>query len=279
MLNITKSIFVLICIIVISFMISCTPGSTSPITIKPSRAYNFGTITFGSSADQDFVFNNKTDASITITSIQITGTNASQFTIIAGGNATTVLSKNTHTISVKFTPIGGTAFAVLRVNYNDAKGTPTTITVDLNGNCNAVPEFAINTTGNPPAHDFGMVSNGSFKDHTFTITNNGITDLTISNVTLSLNNFTIQSGFTIGTPEVIPDSTAHQLTIRFTPTIAGVANATLAITHNASNEVSPFNINLSGEGRDRGFNTNVTGNPLTVDFGNAFSGVGKAKST
>ncbi len=279
MLNKTRSIYVVFYIVAFSLIISCTPGPSAPISIKPSRSYDFGSVVYGQSASKDFVFSNKSDVSITITSIQITGTDASQFTITAGGNATTVASNATHTISVKFTPIGGTAYAVLRVKYNDAKGTPVEILVELNGDCSAKPQFAINASGTPPSYDFGSVSSGSYADHTFTITNSGIVDLTISNVTLSLNNYMILSGFTVGTPEIVDKGTTHQLTIRFTPTSSGAANATLAITHNASNVASPFNVNLTGEGKSRTFNTTVSGNPLTLDLGSAFSGVAKAINT
>ena len=278
MLRKKRLIYVVLYIAVFSMVISCTTTTSASITIKPSRSYDFGTVAYGQSASKDFVFSNKSSNSITITSIQITGTNASQFTITAGGNATTIASKATHTITVKFTAIGGSAFAVLRVKYNDANGRPLEIIVELNGYCLSKPKFAINAVGNPPTYDFGMVSSGNAADHTFTITNNGIADLTMSNVTLSLSNYMILSGFTVGTPEIIPQGSTHNLTIRFMPTFSGVANATMAITHSADNEASPFNVNLTGEGKSRTFETNITGTPLTLDYGNVFSGVTKSSS-
>ena len=202
MLSKTRLIYVVLDIAAFSMIISCTTTTSASVTIKPSRSYDFGTVAYGQSESKDFVFSNKTSGGITITSIQITGTNASQFTITAGGNATTIASKATHTITVKFTAIGGSAFAVLRVKYNDVNGRPLEIIVELNGYCLSKPQFAINAVGTPPGYDFGSVSSGNAEDHTFTITNNGIADLTMSNVTLSLSNYMILSGDEMGNSQL-----------------------------------------------------------------------------
>ena len=246
--------FATACLILFTFVISCTSTTgSSKISIKPSRSYDFGDVVFGLSATNDFIFSNKTSENVNITSTSITGTNANQFAITVGGTPTTVLTNSTHTMTVQFTPAGGTAFAVLRVNYTDDTGSNKEIAVNLHGNSIDSAALSVNVTGTPPTYDFGAVASGKTKSHSFRLTNSGNADLEIANITINKTVFFITAGFTPGNPEIIHSGDYIDVYVQFSPTTVGPVDAIFAITHDATNVNSPYNIVLKGAGGSKTF--------------------------
>jgi trimeric autotransporter adhesin len=99
--------------------------------------------------------------------------------------------------------------------------------------------------------DFGKVPLGSFKDTTVTIANNGAAGLNITSIVSSGNPFfsrVVSTGLSPGQSFID--------TLRFTPAAAGLANASIIITSNASS--SPDTIQVSGSG--------VLGVPRSVEI-------------
>jgi len=262
---------VLIAVFIIAVVAtSCTTTSVS-VTIVP-KDYNFGTITFGESASTDIILTNKYNVDISLISTNLQGLNPQQFVVIAGGSPGTLIpgKNSTHTISVLFTPTGGAAQALLVINYTDNKGRPKFLEVELKGDCLAVPLFEISVTNTPPSHDFGTLNLGQFLDFTITIDNTGIADLNITDIQIGGTDFIVFSGWT-GVTVVVAPGTNVDIVVRFEPTVTGTLQDTISITHDATNDVSPFDIALSGIGTDPQFATNIAGTPPEIDFGLLFT--------
>ncbi len=82
---------------------------------------------------------------------------------------------------------------------------------------------------------------------TLTITNTGISNLTLANV-LSSDNVQFEIINPPGANFVVPPGGFFDLDMRFCPGAAGPLSATLTIDHNASNQPIPIVINLMGTG-------------------------------
>ena len=89
--------------------------------------------------------------------------------------------------------------------------------------------------------DFGNVAVGNFKDTSVTIANNGADVLNITSIVSTGNAFSIRIASTSLTP-----GQSFIDTLRFTPSSAGLANASIILTSNASS--SPDTIQVSGNG-------------------------------
>lgn len=89
---------------------------------------------------------------------------------------------------------------------------------------------------------------GSVSDMVITVSNTGLQQLTISDVTMSSDLFTIHSALSATTLEQFESA---EMTIRFAPVTAGMFEAVLEISSNDTTN-SPFTIVFSGEGKDPG---------------------------
>ena len=102
-----------------------------------------------------------------------------------------------------------------------------------------------NLVNNAATNDFGSVAVGTNTTHTFTITNTGSADLSITGITIDGTN---AASFTVTnlTATVSPGGSTN-FTVNFAPTNTGVQTAAL---HIASNDPTnnPFNIVVTGTG-------------------------------
>ncbi len=112
----------------------------------------------------------------------------------------------------------------------------------------------INISVSPTSLDFGNVNVGSSSDLMITITNEATSTAALTGTVSiptplappTLSPFSIISGG--GAFNLMP-GTSVTVTVRFSPTAAGSASASLFITHNATNQpANPVNIALSGTG-------------------------------
>lgn len=113
-----------------------------------------------------------------------------------------------------------------------------------------------------PLVAFGTVNTGSSSTNIVSLTNNGTTNTTISQVSVSGGGF---SATGITTPFALPVGGTVTLSITFTPQAATSYTGTLTVTSNAAN--SPLNIALSGTGTQPP-QAQLSANPATENFGN-----------
>jgi hypothetical protein len=97
-----------------------TPPAAPNIAVAPP-AHDFGALDLGAAATQGFVVENTGDASLDVTSSQITGADAAEFQIVSGGGAFTLAPGAQQVIDVEFAPgSAGPKSAALEIASNDA---------------------------------------------------------------------------------------------------------------------------------------------------------------
>ena len=217
----------------------------------PTLGITPGALTFGatnvgqSSAPHNVVLKSLGNESVSLTSIQFTGANASDFTETDNCLSAPVLATNhTCTIAVTYAPVSaGTSQANLVITDN-ASGSPQQI--PLTGTANAVPLVPAVTLNPASTLAFpGTPTEGtSTLPQNVVLTNSGNAALQISNVALSGANapdFSISTNNCSGS---IAAGATCTVSIVFSPLAADLRLATLVFTDNAPN--SPQSLNISG---------------------------------
>ena len=227
---------------------------------------NFGSVAVGSSTNHTFTITNTGTANLIISGITIAGSNSAMFTVT---NLTaTVSPSNTTTFTVQFTPVStNLQTAVLDIANNDIANTNNPFIIALTGTgtgTNTVPGIVVqqplgtNLVNGVGTNNFGLAAVGTSTSLTFTITNIGTTNLTVSGITIggvNSNSFTVTNLIATVSP-----GGSTNFTVQFTPVSTNLQTAELQITNNGSNNISPFNIALAGTGIDAAIivSTNVS---------------------
>jgi len=222
-------------------------GIQGPTLGASPASLTFGSTTTGQSSNaQTIVLKSLGSQSVSLTSIQISGANAADFSETDNCIASPVLPTNhTCSISVIYAPAAaGASQATLFISDN-AAGSPQGIT--LLGTAVAPPPGAPAVTLNPAATlSFpGTPTQGtSTSPQIITLTNSGSAPLQVLSAVLSGFNapdFSISADTCSGS---IPANAACTISVVFTPQAAGVRTTTLTITDNAAN--LPQSITLNG---------------------------------
>lgn len=208
-----------------------TPVSSSTI--------NFIDTVVNSSSTQTLTVGNTGTAELTVSSIAVTGTNASDFSvdttsflILEGGGDRTV------NITCKPTA-SGSRTALITVTHN-ASGSPAT----YNLSCNGIAPIYTSSPSAGSSISFGDILVESTSNQTITITNTGTAEL---NITSSEISGIYASDFTV-TPKVLSLSVAasQPVTITCTPDAGGMKTATLTIKHNADGSPAIYSLQCNG---------------------------------
>jgi Cep192 domain 4 len=211
-----------------------------------------------SSAPMTVTLTNTGTATLTISSVTISGTDASDYaqtntcknSVVAGG---------TCTLSVTFTPSKtGTRTATLNINDN-APDTPQTVSLTGTG---VAPTISLS----PSDLTFpSQVLNTSSTAMTVTLSNTGTASLSITSLTVAGDN---KSDFsqtnTCGTS--VGANASCTIMVTFTPTASGTRTAEVSIVDNASG--SPHSVSLTGMGGD----FTITATPATASVNPGQSG-------
>jgi len=96
--------------------ISITDGA---VVTNTTNNTNFGTVNVGNNLSNTFVIQNSGFGTLSVTSMSMTGANASEFTFV-GATSFTVAASSSQSFTVQFTPIAaGSRTAMLTINNND----------------------------------------------------------------------------------------------------------------------------------------------------------------
>jgi len=249
-----------------SIALTCngTAAAAPQVALTPATA-NFGNVTAGTtSSAQTFALANAGNASLSITSISLSGANAGSFSIVSQTCGSTLAAGASCTISVTFSPPAAGSFAA-SLSVVDAVGTQTA-SLTGTGTAPAKPQAALT----PASANFGSQTVGTTSAaQTFTVANAGNAALTINSISLGGNNaseFTITSK-TCGTS--LAASASCTISVTFAPTAAGSASATLSVSDNASG--SPQTSTLTGTGTAAAAPA-ATLTPSTLNFGSIETG-------
>ncbi len=231
---------------------SIVDGDVTPSTTDDT---DFGNVTLGANDVHTFTIDNTAGtAALTISSINISGTNAADFvrsifpSSIAGGTS--------GNFTVTFTPSAvGVRNATVTVNNDDANeavynyairgtgvGAPE---IDLIGNGNSITDGDV-TPSITDDTDFDNINLGGNDVHTFTIDNTaGTAALTVSSVNITGAH---AADFVVGAfPGSIAAGATGTFTLTFTPSVLGLRNATVTINNNDANE-AVYNHAVQGTG-------------------------------
>jgi hypothetical protein len=213
-------------------------------------ASSFGTILVGtSSADRSYTLRNTGNATLEITSIEVSGPNVADFQITPLP-ANSPVANGVTNFSVLFAPTGGgLRTAQISIVSNDSDNSP--FIINLSGTGLLPPALTVEQpsgtglTNNAPTSSFGAVLVGaSSPERSYTLRNTGGAALDISAFELSGSNV---ADFQI-TPLPIASlagSGVTEFTVSFAPTGGGLRTSQISIASNDTNN-SPFIINLSG---------------------------------
>lgn len=228
-------------------------------SIADGGTYDFGSKDAGSSTDIVFTLENTGDVGLTLTTpLTVTGTDAGQFSIVAQP-ASYVAVSGSATFTVRFSPTGGGAkTAVVSIANNDVDENPYDLNLTGTG---LAPEIEI--TGNsvtiingdttPAAEDNtsfgGVLVPGGSVTHTFTITNAGYLDLSLTGDPVVSISGGGASCFSVTLPPqttIVPGgNTTFQITFR--PSTYGTWAAAISIA-NIDEDENPFTFNVQGGG-------------------------------
>ena len=236
-------------------------SSGPAVTLSPT-SLSFGTVAIGTtSTTKTVTLKNTGTASLTITAIAITGTNAADFaqTHTCGSSLAAGASC---TFRVTFKPTAsGTRSAALSVTDN-AAGSP-----------QPVPLTGIGTTAklSPTSLSFGTVAIGvTSAAKTVTLTNLATTSLTITRIAITGSNAAdFAQTHTCGSSLAVGASCTFRVT--FKPTASGTRSAALSVTDNAAG--SPQPVPLTGIG------TMAKLSPTGLTFGSVTVGTTSAAKT
>ena len=207
-----------------------TPGT---LGANPT-SLSFGTVTVGNKQTLSETVTNTGGTSVTISQVTISG---SGFSFTGITTPVTLTAGQSATFSVSFTPSSaGSASGNLTITSNASNPT---LTIPLSGS-GVTP----GTLGaNPTSLGFGSVTVGNKQSLSETITNNGGTSVTISQVAISGSGFSFTG---ITTPVTLTAGQSATFSVSFAPSSAGSASGNLTVTSNASNPT--LTIPLSGSG-------------------------------
>ena len=235
----------------------------SPAVTLSSTSLAFGSQTVGStSAAQTVTLTNSGSATLSISSISLTGANTNQYGE-TNNCPSTLASGGSCTISVTFSPtLTTTVTANVSINDN-AVGSPQTISLLGTGASPAVSlspstlTFASQTVGTTSAAQ------------TVTLTNLGSVTLAITSITASAN-----FGQTNNCGTSLTSGAACTINVTFTPAATGTTTGTISVVDNVAG--SPQTVSLTGTGAGA---ATITLTPTALTFANQGVDTTSAKKT
>jgi hypothetical protein len=214
----------------------------SPVVLSPTSLSFPNQPSGTTSASQTVTLTNNGSASLTITSVAIGGTNASDFAE-TGNCVGSIAARASCSINVTFTPTATATEAATLTIINSLTGSA--LGVSLSGTGIAATRIvALSTSG--LTFTSQMVGSTSAAQ-SFTLTNKGNSVLTVSAVAISGTN---ASDFT--ETDTCGGSVAAgascTINVTFTPTATGTRTGTLDLTDDATSPQSPQTVALNGTG-------------------------------
>jgi hypothetical protein len=233
----------------------------SGVLVLGTASLDFGTVTEGTSKTLTATVSNAGTASVTISSVAI----SSQYFSLSGPSLPiTIAAGQNSTMSLVFTPNAAGAFSATVSVTSNASNVSTTLSLSGTGVANG--QLAVS----PTSQSFGSVAMGSQFNQTVTLTNNGASTVSISQVSATGSGFKL-SGVT--TPIALNTSQSTTFTVAFAPQSIAAASGSVTITSNASNPT--LTIPLSGSGVAAGA---LGSSPTSLAFGSVQVGNNQALS-
>ncbi len=235
-------------------------GDGSEITL--SGTLDFGTVTIGSPATATLTIANPTNYDFAISSLVMPNAAFTHDLDFSSGDIT-ITKVSPVTATITFTPTAADFYSGdISVTGNFNAGT-NTISVSGTGAGSKI-ELAGDLA-------FGNIPDGETAIKTFTISNTGTADLTVSGITLPDAVFSSD----VVTPFVISSGTGKEVTLTFVPGAISDYSGTIGITSDATEGTGSIDVSAAGtDGLSADFSADQTTGevPLTVNFTNNSTG-------
>jgi len=242
-------------------------GITAPYGLISPTSLNFPNQNTGSkSPPQPITVTNSGNQPLTISSIAISGANASEFAETDNCTASPVNAGSNCTINVTFDPAAqGAASATLTIT-DTSSNSPTTINLTGTG-------VLITIAISPTSLNFAAQSPGTTSaPQTVTLTNTGSGTVTLTSVVIS-GPFALAAGTTCNPNTQLTTNQNCLMNVTFSPTTPGPQSGAITLTDNAPG--SPQTVPLTGNGSVAG----VVFNPTSLSFGNVVTGQSSTPQT
>ena len=179
---------------------------TAPVASLTPPSLSFTSTTSVASAAQVATLSNTGNATLTITSITIAGTNPTDFAVTTGANAcgSSLAAGSSCSIYVTFTPASATSFAATLTVADNASGSPQTTT--LTGTGTAAPSFVVSSTTTPQTVQPGGIA-------TYSITATAQNGTFSNSVTLAASGLPAGATATFSPPSITPGSSSATSTL------------------------------------------------------------------
>jgi len=251
-----------------------TAALSVPITINskaPSGALSTALVSFGSvitgqsATAQTVTFKNSGTAAMTISSVTLTGTNATSFSL-SNACGTSLAAGASCNLTLGFKPLAGGPLTAAVTVTDNAVGSPSTIALSGTG-------LAPSVSFSPSSLSFGSVGYGTTSStQTVTLTNSGTGALNITSMALggaAATSFNLSNGCGMS----VAAGSSCKLTISMSPRTTGALSGSVTLTDNAS--PTQQSIALSGTG----VAPIATLSPASLSFASTYVGVASATQT
>ncbi|MBI1987522.1 MAG: choice-of-anchor D domain-containing protein, partial [Nitrospinae bacterium] len=218
------------------------PALDAPQIVLDPTALDFGDVALASSIDLPLTISNAGTQPLTVSSLQLGGAEASQYSLVNPPALPFTLAPNaSQSLTVRFSPTtAGSKAASLTFASNDPD--EASVQVALSGWGGLVPDIAVE----PVALDFGDVEVGASKDLRLTVSNPGAKELIVSSLQFGgANGSEFSLVGAVALPLTLAPGASQLLTVRFSPRAAGAKSGTLTLTSNDPNQPT-VSVSLSG---------------------------------
>ena len=235
------------CLAITLWSMSCGGAGSKEVVPAPTPGFsissttlNFANQSIGSTSTPESVtLTNVGNAALTLSSVQVTGSNAGDFTLTNHCGSSLAASAQC-TLAITFAPSAHGTRTASVVFTDNAAGSPQTVSLSGTG---TAPTVSLS----PTSLSFGSqpVATGSTAQ-TVTLTNSGNATLSITSLVPTGANASdfAETADTCGSS--VPAGGNCTIEVTFTPSASGQRTATLSITDNTSG--SPQTVSLSGTG-------------------------------
>jgi hypothetical protein len=238
---------------------------SAPIASLTEASLVFGSESVGSrSGAQSVTLSNQGSATLTVSSIALTGANASDFAIATSGTTCpvsggTVIVEGNCSVAIQLAPQTPGAKNASLSFADNAPGSPQQVT--LSGSATAASSLQVS----PPSLTFAAQSEGTTSaPQNVTILNNGGAGAEVSGIAISGPNSGDFSSPASCIPNPVPAGMSCQISVTYTPaaTVPGIRTATFSVP--AGN---PPTVALTGTATQAGISV-----PTSVNFGSQLAG-------
>jgi len=225
-----------------------------PIVSFSFDSLKYGNVEVNSNTDLTVRLTNTGAADLSLSSLNLTGIDAEQFSIANGGGAGALAPNTFRDITLRFSPASAGSKIGYLVLVSNAASSPDTVALIGAG---FVPRF----TFAPKTLDFGAVRINASADLAVTLTNPLNVDITIRQmaiIAVDAPHFSIANG---GGAQVLPANSSKTITLRFSPQTRGSKFGALEIISTLTAVADT--VNLIGSGIE----PLVTFSSTNLDFG------------